>query len=36
MLGDKFCRSNDDRLESDVEGEVGIGYGKWFELEVGY
>ena len=29
-------RSNDSRLESDVEGEVGIGYGEWFELEVGY
>ena len=23
-------------LDSDVEGDVGIGHGEWFELEVGY
>ena len=36
IVGDEVFRSNDSRLESDVEGEVGIGYGEWFELEVGY
>ena len=27
-VGDGVCRENDDRIDSDVVGEVGIGYGK--------
>ena len=36
IVGDDDYRGNEDREGSDVEGEVGIGYVEWFELEVGY
>ena len=36
MFGDEVFRSNNGRLDSDVEGEFLICYGEWFELEMGY
>ena len=35
-VGDEVCRRADCRVNSDVEGEVGSGYGEWFELEIEY
>ena len=35
-VGNEVWRENYFRVDSYVDSAVGIGYGEWFELEVGY